>query len=177
MKTFIVKLTTISLAVMFGTVCAFAQLSSGGPYALEQAAIANGGGASTSGTYTVEGTVGQAAAGTGMTGGAYFMRGGFWTPAPFSPTAANVSISGHVFYGQGIGIKNVSVIMSGGNLTTPRVAVTNQTGLFLFEDVAAGQSYVLSISSKKFTFTEGVKFFSVFDSMSDLVFQADWGDK
>lgn len=176
MKNLIWRSIAVSFVVSTLTAVSFGQVASGGPYTIEQSVIAGGGGASTAGPYTMEGTVGQPAAGTGMTASGYFMRGGFWTPAPFGPTAATVTVSGRVTYGQSIGIKNINVILAGGKLTAPKIAITNQLGQYLFEDVEAGQSYVLSISSKRFTFAEPVKFFNVFEALTDVNFQGEWGD-
>ena len=61
---------------------------------LSRNVIAGGGGSSTAGTLKVEGTIGQSAAGTTMTGGQFSQTSGFWqplsgvmpTPSP-SPTA------------------------------------------------------------------------------------------
>lgn len=51
---------------------------SGGPYDLSWFTVDGGGGRSAGGTYTLHGTVGQADAGVGMSGGEYALWGGFW---------------------------------------------------------------------------------------------------
>lgn len=173
MKTFISRSLGALFLSIFVTSGAFAQIATGGPYTMEQSAVASGGGSSTAGVYMIEGTVGQPAVGTGTTGTGYFLRGGFWTPAPFGPTAANVSLSGRVIVGHGIGIKNAQVVLSGGKLSSPMVATTNQLGLFVFEEVEVGQTYVLSVFSKRFTFAEPVKFMTIFESLTDINFQAE----
>ncbi|MGO8700545.1 MAG: hypothetical protein ACLQVY_22880 [Limisphaerales bacterium] len=48
------------------------------PYSIDWYKIAGGGGASSGGSYTVTGTIGQHDAGTPMTGGIYSLSGGFW---------------------------------------------------------------------------------------------------
>lgn len=50
----------------------------GQQYSINWYKVAGGGGASTGGTYTVSGTVGQHDAGGPMTGGNYSLTGGFW---------------------------------------------------------------------------------------------------
>ena len=51
--------------------------SSGGPYALDPHAIANGGGRSNSGVFDLQGTIGQHDAGSRQSGGAFEHTGGF----------------------------------------------------------------------------------------------------
>ena len=150
-----------------------AQIATGGIYALEQSVIANGGGASSGGFYAVEGTNGQPAAGTNGTGGAYALRGGFWNPLP-GPTAANVSVSGRVLREDGLGIRNVSVVMSGGSLTSPRTALTTSLGYFTFDDIEVGQTYVISVVSKRYGFAQPSRLIMVTDSITDLIFAASW---
>jgi hypothetical protein len=54
------------------------QSASAQSYSIDWYKIAGGGGASTGGTYTVNGTIGQPDAGGPMTGGNYSLTGGFW---------------------------------------------------------------------------------------------------
>lgn len=153
---------------------AHAQVATGGTYTLDQAVIANGGGTSTGTGYRVEGTAGQSAAGGNLTGLPYNVKSGFWAPSPFIPTAANVSISGRVLREDGMGIGNVRVTLIGGTLTAPRIALTSSFGYFTFEDVETGQTYVVSVSSKRYGFGQPAQAFSVVDNVTDLVFQATW---
>ena len=48
------------------------------PFSIDWYKIAGGGGMSTGGVYSVNGTIGQHDAGGPMTGGAYSLTGGFW---------------------------------------------------------------------------------------------------
>ena len=48
-------------------------------YAMSWYRIAGGGGASSGGIYSVNGTIGQAEAGVAMTGGGFSLTGGFWS--------------------------------------------------------------------------------------------------
>ncbi len=52
-----------------------------GDYEISWSTIDNGGGASTGGTYSLVGTIGQADAGE-MSGGDYELTGGFWSGGP-----------------------------------------------------------------------------------------------
>jgi hypothetical protein len=54
-------------------------LASAQNYSIDWYKIAGGGGTSTGGTYSVNGTIGQPDAGGAMTGGSYSLTGGFWS--------------------------------------------------------------------------------------------------
>lgn len=154
-------------------VSAFGQIATGGSYSLDQAVIATGGGNSAAGNYAIEGTAGQSAAGTNGTGGAYALRGGFWNPLA-GPTAANVTISGRVLRDDGLGIRNIRVTINGNSLTSPRTALTSSMGYFTFEDIEVGQSYVITVSSKRYGFAQPSRIISVTESIADLLFSASW---
>ena len=65
-----------SILLIFALLCpdfSFAQ-----QYSIDWHKIAGGGGTSTSGVYSVSGTIGQPDAGAAMTGGNYSLTGGFW---------------------------------------------------------------------------------------------------
>ena len=161
-------------ALAFASVASIsAQIATGGSYSLDQSVIANGGGNSAGGNYAVNGTAGQAAAGTNGTGGAYAVRGGFWQPL-VGPTAASVSISGRVLTDSGLGIRNVRVTINGNSLTSPRTALTSSMGYFTFDDIEAGQTYVISIASKRYGFAQPSQIISVTDSVTDLIFTSSW---
>ncbi len=67
-------------------------------------------------------------------------------------TAAGVEISGRVFSETGRGVKGARIALmdNGGNAISARA---DQYGNFIFKDVAAGRSYVLTISARRFTYT------------------------
>ena len=93
MKTFInSKILKQSIAVLsFAVIAASfatAQIATGGNYTLTQTAIANGGAGGAGGNYSLEGTIGQSAAGTKQQNSPYIFQPGFWTAQTFAPTAA-----------------------------------------------------------------------------------------
>ena len=151
-----IRLTTIcfTAALIFCAVATTvtAQVATGGSYTLNQSVIASGGGQnSTSGGFTVDGTVGQAAAGTNSSGSPFAVKTGFWTAEGFVPTAAAVSIGGRVLTAGGGGLRNALVTltdMNGG----ARSVLTKKFGSFRFDDVAAGEIYILSVGSRRYTF-------------------------
>jgi hypothetical protein len=176
MKTSFKFIFTSAIFVVFFTVTATAQIASGGSYTLNQAVVVSGGGASNDAgnNYKVEGTAGQTVAGTFTNVGSYSIRSGFWSPNPFAPTAAGVSVSGRVITANGAGIRNVIVVLTGGNLFTPRTTRTATFGNFTFEDVTVGQIYTVTVEGKKYNFLQSSQVISLVDNVTDIVFQADW---
>lgn len=89
-----------------------------------------------------------------------------------APTAANVSISGQVVGGKS-GLSNVIVKLSGGNLTQPITAKTNNFGFYKFDNLPVGETYVLTVSSKKYVFTEPARTLNLLDEITDVDFTAE----
>lgn len=92
-----------------------------------------------------------------------------WTLADLSPTAANVSIGGRVTTaaGNGIGKTTVTLTDQSGNV---RVVVTNAFGYYRFENVEAGQSYVIAAQNKRFQFVNPTQIISVRSDVTDADF-------
>ncbi len=88
-----------------------------------------------------------------------------------APTAANVSVGGHTRTSVGSGIGNAEITL------TDQAGVTRRThsssvGYFRFDDVQAGQIYVISIRSKKYQFTNSAEIVNVNDEITNLDFTA-----
>lgn len=68
-----------------------------------------------------------------------------------APTAANISVSGRVLTADGRGLKNavVTITDSSGNARSVKTA---SLGYYAFGDIEAGETYVVRVSSKQFTF-------------------------
>jgi hypothetical protein len=79
-----------------------------------------------------------------------------------------VTVAGRVLRIEGFGINNAIVRAEDkdGNVLTTR---TNGLGYFIFDSVPSGQSYVISVSHKQFTFSPRIV--SVNDDVTDLVIQ------
>lgn len=75
---------------------------------------------------------------------------GMWTN--LSPSAASASISGRVLTSDGSGVRNAVVVLTDANGLS-RNSKSSTFGYYNFEDVATGQSYVLSVNSKRFSFS------------------------
>lgn len=151
-----------------------AQIATGGPYSLRQGVLGGGGDKSTAAgnVYAVTGTTGQPATGHGF-GAPYLARGGFWSPL-LPATASGVTISGRVLTAEGRGIRGAVVSLMGNGLSTPRNVLTGINGTFTFGDVEPGQTYIVSVRSRRFGFGESSQVISVTDSIADIVFQSSW---
>jgi hypothetical protein len=83
------------------------------------------------------------------------------------PTAADVTISGHVFAPGGAGLRNATVTLTN-STGESRSVVTSTFGAFSFDGVAAGETYVVNVSSRRYRFSPRVV--QVTDSLTDLDF-------
>jgi hypothetical protein len=173
MKTAIRFMVTAAIAATsFVALAADAQVAGNPPYAIEQSVVAAGGGTVAGNVYTVEGTIGQPAAGTTSTNAAFTVRSGFFTPAPFAPTAALAKISGRITTADGRGIRNVSITMMSASGAL-RTATSSSFGYFTFENVLVGEVYILSVRAKQFQFSQSVQAVSVLEDMDDINFIAN----
>ena len=85
------------------------------------------------------------------------------------PTASNISLGGRVFTPNGRAIRNarISIISSDGAV---RRTFTSSLGYYRFDNVPAGENYVLSVSSKTFTFSSPTRIVFAADDISDADF-------
>jgi hypothetical protein len=85
----------------------------------------------------------------------------------FGPTAASVSIRGRVLTAMngGIGLSRALVLLTDG-AGNVRIARTNPFGYFRFDEVEAGYTYVLTVSSKRYQYDPRVLF--VTQELTDL---------
>jgi hypothetical protein len=67
------------------------------------------------------------------------------------PTAAGVSISGRVLTSGGGGLTNATVALTDSTGQT-RTTRTSSFGYYLFDDLSAGQSYVITVNSKRYSY-------------------------
>ena len=167
MKTYQETLFVLALCMCF-SVNVLAQ--SGGTFEITQSVIANGGGASSRGNFGVTGTSAQPLAGTISTNGQYSVRGGFWQ-AFFAPTAAMVAVSGQVLTSESNSISKARLTLTDGSGAI-RGALTNSFGYFRFDDVEAGQVYIISIESKRYQFANPIQVVYVGDEITNLNFIA-----
>ncbi len=89
-----------------------------------------------------------------------------------APTAANVSVGGRVTLSDGRGLANARVILTEAN-GTMHLALTGRRGFYNFSEIPDGQSVMVSVRSRRFTFSQPVRVISLTDNIADLDFVAD----
>lgn len=87
-----------------------------------------------------------------------------------APTAASVSVGGRVLTAAGQGVSRAFVTLTDATGMT-QTGVTNTFGYYRFKDVAAGETYVVSASHRRYRFDPQIV--NVADSVSDLNFTAN----
>ncbi len=92
------------------------------------------------------------------------------TPLALAPTAAGVTVSGRAVSKSGRGLENVRVVLSGGDLTEPLYSQTNAFGYYRFADIPAGQTYVITVSSKRYEFASPSRLVNVEEDVVIPVF-------
>ncbi|MGB7202253.1 MAG: carboxypeptidase regulatory-like domain-containing protein [Pyrinomonadaceae bacterium] len=88
-----------------------------------------------------------------------------------TPTSANVSVSGRVLTAHGQGIRNARVTLTS-STGAPRTAITGSFGYYRFDDVEVGQTYIVSVRSKRFQFSNPTQVITLLDELTDLTFTA-----
>lgn len=91
------------------------------------------------------------------------------------PTAAEVSLGGRIMTADGRGLTNAKVSISGGDLPAPRLTLTGRSGAYSFEGLTAGESYIVTVNSRRFVFSEPSRLVNLVDSVSNVDFVADEG--
>jgi hypothetical protein len=108
--------------------------------------------------------------GSGGTGAAGTFRIDNFQVAATGVSAATVSVGGRVTNASGYGIGGVVVSIDGGSLSEPIYARTSPFGYYSFEGIPAGQAYVVTVSSKRYTFNPPSRVIVVQDSVGDADF-------
>lgn len=166
------KLIISAFILMIFPIIVSAQVASGGNYSLEKTVVAGGGGNSAGGTYSLSGTSAQNLAGTNKGGSSYTEKSGFWIPETMAPTAATVSVGGRILTSNGAGIRNVVVTitnMAGQSRTT----ISSSLGYYSFSDIEVGDTYIITVSAKRFRFSLQKRVVAVNEELLDLDFIAN----
>lgn len=82
-------------------------------------------------------------------------------------TAAGVEVSGRVTTADGRGVRNAVVSMVGSD-GIRRLATTGSFGYYRFDDIEAGETYVVSVASKRYRYAP--RLLQVFDTLTDIDF-------
>lgn len=161
-----------AIAILFVVSMLFGSASAqrGGQFEIEQSVIASGGGAGAGGTFGLEGTAGQSAAGTRMNNAPFTQIGGFQTSQQFSAVVL-VAVSGRVTANDGTGIGNALVELTGSGGS--RQVFTNKSGFFLFADVPTGDTYIFSVFARHYDFSQPTLVRTIAAETNDINFVAD----
>lgn len=95
-----------------------------------------------------------------------------WGIGNLAPTAAAVSVSGAVRAGSTL-LNGVTVMLTGGNLAQPVYTRTNSFGNYQFEGLTAGQTYVVTVLSKRYNFPQSSIILNVDDNVINADFEAE----
>jgi hypothetical protein len=98
---------------------------------------------------------------------------GGWQIQFVPTTAAGLAISGRVTTADGNGIRNAKVVITGNSLAQPIIATTGSFGYYMFDGLEAGETYVLTVNSRRYTFSMPSRVLSLVDNVVDADFVAD----
>lgn len=93
--------------------------------------------------------------------------------APLGPTAAGASISGRVTTADGRGVMNAAIVVTGNSLQQPKTVKTSSLGYYSIDGLQAGETYVVTINSKRYTFSVPSRVISLGDNVGDVDFVAE----
>ena len=85
------------------------------------------------------------------------------------PSASGASVSGRVTLAAGNGIRNIQVALVEADGTV-HLTKTGSFGNYRFEDIPAGQTVIVSLASKRFTFSPSTRIVALTEDLADL----DW---
>jgi hypothetical protein len=85
-------------------------------------------------------------------------------------TAAEGSIAGRVTTADGRGIRNAKVVVTGNSLEQPLIATTGSFGYYSLQGLTAGETYVVTVNSKRYTFTTPSRVITLVDNLTDIDF-------
>jgi subtilisin family serine protease len=91
-------------------------------------------------------------------------------------TAAGATVSGQIVDSAGRGVKGVQMVLLDPTAGTSRVALTNAFGLYSFDNVTAGHTYMIATSAKRYRITPTSRAISVSGDLANVSFvaQAIW---
>lgn len=88
-----------------------------------------------------------------------------------NPTlAGDVVLGGRILSAGGMGLRGAVVTISGGSLAEPQTVVTGTFGHYLFDGLDAGQTYVVSVAAKRYTFQTPAMLVSLDNDLSEVNF-------
>ena len=88
-----------------------------------------------------------------------------------APSASTVSVGGRVLTSDGRGISKARISITASNGET-RQAITNSFGYYNFDEIHVGETYIISVSHKRYQFVNQTQVVFVGDEITDLNFNA-----
>lgn len=163
----------IKFFVAFLIFVSIAHAQTGGDFTIKQSVIAAGGGQNAvGGTFSLDGTIGQSLAETSPSGGGIFtLRSGFWI-AQLAPTASAASIGGRVKVtgASGKGIRNAQLTLTNTATGEAFTVRSESFGAYRFADLPVGQTYILSVTARRFSFAENTRVIALSEELTDIDF-------
>ncbi len=98
---------------------------------------------------------------------------GGWGLQFLVPTAAGVSVSGRVTTAESRGIRGAIVTVTGNSLATPINVMTGVNGRYIVEGLTAGETYVITIRSRRFVFSSPSRIVTLNDNVTGADFVAN----
>lgn len=97
-----------------------------------------------------------------------------WTAGPaLGPTEAEASISGRILTADGRGIAHARVVLNGDSIPQARTVVTGPFGFYAFDSLSVGQTYVITVDGRRFSFANPSQIFSLNGSVTNADFTAE----
>ncbi len=96
----------------------------------------------------------------------------FLNGTPLAPTAANAALGGRVVTASGRGIARMIVTAVNSQGVSTQV-LTNSFGYFRFGDVQVGETYIVTVSGKRHTFSNPSRVYSISEDVSEVLFVAE----
>jgi len=96
-----------------------------------------------------------------------------FTNSQLQITAAPASITGRLVDANGVGLRNVSVVLTDASTGQTKYALSNQFGYYVFDNCMTDDFYVMSTSSKRYTFTPSTHSFTLTDNLANMDFVAN----
>nr|MBP7415779.1 carboxypeptidase regulatory-like domain-containing protein [Pyrinomonadaceae bacterium] len=84
-------------------------------------------------------------------------------------------VSGRVTTAEGRGIRGAIVTVTGNSLATPINVMTGVNGRYIVEGLTAGETYIVTIRSRRFVFSNSSRIVTLNDNVNDADFVADRG--
>ncbi len=92
---------------------------------------------------------------------------------PAGPTASTAILAGQVLTANGSPIRNVLLSITS-NTGEIKYARTNSFGYYHFQDLEVGQTYILSISAKRYTFAKPIRLITLNEDLTSEDFIGDF---